>query len=115
MIPMTVGEIADAVRGVCHGVEAATWVTDVVVDSREAVPGAMFVAIAGERADGHAFAEEARERGACVTLSGRVIDGPCLVVDDPVLALGRLARWVRTHRLTCTVVAITGSSGKTST
>jgi UDP-N-acetylmuramoyl-tripeptide--D-alanyl-D-alanine ligase len=115
MIPMTVGEIADAVGGACHEVDAATRVTDVVVDSREAVPGTMFVAIAGERADGHAFAEEACERGACVTLSGRLIDGPCIVVDDPVLALGRLARWVRTHRLTCTVVAITGSSGKTST
>ena len=115
MIPMTVGEICAVVGGVCHEVDVATWVTDVVVDSREAAPGAMFVAIAGERADGHAFASQARKSGACVTLSARVIDGPCLVVDDPVHALGRLAHWVRTHRLTCTVVAITGSSGKTST
>ena len=115
MMPMTVGEIADVVRGDCHHVDGATVVTDVVVDSREAAPGTMFVAIAGERSDGHSFAAEAGAGGACVTLSGRVLDGPCLVVDDPVLALGRLAHWVRSHRLDCTVVAITGSSGKTST
>lgn len=115
MMPMTVGEITDAVRGTCHQVESSAVVNDVVVDSREAAPGAMFVAIAGDRVDGHDFASAAFAGGACVVLSSRVIDGPCIVVDDPVLALGRLAHWVRVHRLHCTVVGITGSSGKTST
>jgi UDP-N-acetylmuramoyl-tripeptide--D-alanyl-D-alanine ligase len=115
MIPMTVGEIADAVRGTCAQVDAKAVVTDVVVDSRQAAPGAMFVAIAGDRVDGHEFASAAFAGGACVALASRMLDGPCIVVDDPVLALGRLAHWVRVHRLQCTVVGITGSSGKTST
>ena len=115
MIPMTVGEIADAVRGTCAHVNPATIVTDVIVDSGQAAPGAMFVAIAGDRVDGHDFASAAFAGGACVALASRALDGPCIVVDDPVLALGRLAHWVRVHRLRCTVVGITGSSGKTST
>ena len=115
MIPMSVGEIADAVRGTCAHVDSATIVTDAIVDSGHAAPGAMFVAIAGERVDGHEFASAAFAGGACVALTSRALDGPCIVVDDPVLALGRLAHWVRVHRLQCTVVGITGSSGKTST
>jgi UDP-N-acetylmuramoyl-tripeptide--D-alanyl-D-alanine ligase len=118
---MTVGDIADAVDGTLHGVDAATIVSDVVVDSRGAVPGAMYVAIAGERVDGHDFAEQSVAAGCSVVLSaGELarVDGsavPAIVVDDPVLALGRLARAVRRDRLRCKVVAITGSSGKTST
>ena len=45
--------------------------------------------------------------------SGRSL--PCVVVADPVAALGRLASWYRRERLSCTVIGITGSSGKTST
>ena len=115
MITMTVGEIADAVRGACHDVDPTAIVSDVVIDSREARPATMFVAIAGDRVDGHAFAADAFASGACVVLAARALDGPCIVVDDPVLALGRLAHWVRVRRLNCTVIGITGSSGKTST
>jgi UDP-N-acetylmuramoyl-tripeptide--D-alanyl-D-alanine ligase len=121
MIPMTVGEIAEAATGSLHGADPSALVVDVVVDSRAAVAGSMYVAIAGERVDGHDFAESAVSSGSVVVLSDRALTGtsgqalPCIVVDDPVLALGRLAKRFRRERLRCKVIAITGSSGKTST
>lgn len=115
MIAMTLAQIASAVDGQIAGAAAETPVTSVAVDSRDVVPGALFVAIAGERVDGHDFAGQAIERGAVAVLAARPMNEPCIIVDDPVLALGRLARWVRHHLLTCEVIAITGSSGKTST
>jgi UDP-N-acetylmuramoyl-tripeptide--D-alanyl-D-alanine ligase len=126
MIAMTVEEIARLVDGVLNAVDPSTVIRDVVVDSRpdgisRTDPmDAMFVAIAGERVDGHDYAADAVARGCSVVLSARPLAPggsslPCIVVDDPVIALGRLARAVRRDRLTCRVVAITGSSGKTST
>ena len=115
MIPLTLAQIADAVDGRVVGASVDDLVTSVVVDSREVVAGALFVAIAGEHVDGHEFAAQAVADGAVAVLSGRELAQPCIVVDDPVLALGRLARWVRHTKLTCDVIAITGSSGKTST
>ena len=115
MIPMSVAEIANIVNGKAHRVDSSVLVNEVVTDSRQAVPGAMFVAICGENADGHDFAATAVENGAAIVLAGRPLDVPCIVVADPVLALGALAHWVRKNRLSCKVIAITGSSGKTST
>jgi UDP-N-acetylmuramoyl-tripeptide--D-alanyl-D-alanine ligase len=121
MIPLTVGEIADAVGGDLIAVEPSLHVTDVIADSRMAAAGSMYVAIAGERVDGHDFAGSALSAGSVVVLAARPLaapDGhplPTILVDDPVLALGRLAKAVRRDRLACRVVAITGSSGKTST
>ena len=121
MIPLTVERIAAAVAGRVVAVDPATLVRDVVVDSRAATAGSMYVAIAGERVDGHEFAAPSVAAGSVVVLSAReLFDGsgaglPCIVVDDPVRALGRLAHWVRATLLSCTVVAVTGSSGKTST
>lgn len=120
MIPMSVREIAGIVGGALHGVDGDTVVSDVVVDSRAGAPHAMYVAIVGERVDGHDFAGAALDGGCVVVLSGRPLEGPagslpCIVVDDPVASLGRLAATVRRERLSAKVVAITGSSGKTST
>jgi UDP-N-acetylmuramoyl-tripeptide--D-alanyl-D-alanine ligase len=115
MIALTVADICDATHGVFHHLTADDMITDVRVDSRDITPGCLFVAIKGERADGHDFAAEVIAAGAAAVLSDRVLDQPCIVVDDPVMALGRLAHWVRSTLLTCTVIGITGSSGKTST
>lgn len=121
MIPLTVGEIVAACDGSLAGVEPAVVVTSVATDSRAVGPGTMFVAIRGQRVDGHDFAEEAVQAGAAAVLASRALharDGaplPCVVVDDPVAALGRLASWVRRERLACTVIGVTGSSGKTTT
>lgn len=124
MIPLTIAQVAVAVRGDIAGVSpdavADSVIDSVVVDSRAVLPGTMFVAIAGERVDGHDYARQAVSAGAAVVLASRALadaDGPlpCIVVDDPVLALGRLAQWYRRELLTCTVVGVTGSSGKTTT
>lgn len=99
-------------------------VTSVVTDSREAAPGALFVAITGERTDGHAHAAGAVERGATLVLAQRELFGPdgaalaCVVVADTTLALGALAREVL-RRLRAAgplrVLGVTGSVGKTTT
>jgi len=89
-------------------------VESVVTDSRDVVPGALFVAIAGDHVDGHDFAAQAHAAGAVAVLSARDIGHACVVVEDPVHALGRLAASVRLD-LGAFTIAVTGSSGKTST
>ena len=111
---MTVAEVSRRCEGAIHLADPDAVIASVVTDSREAIPGSLFVAIVGENADGHAFARQAVERGAVAVLSDRMLDHPCVVVDDPVQALGLLAASVRAE-MDATVVAITGSSGKTST
>ena len=88
----------------------------VVTDSRLSGPGGLFVARVGESADGHDFVAEAAARGAVAALtSRRSLELPCVVVADVQLAFGRLARAVIDAASDLTVVAVTGSSGKTST
>ena len=115
MIALSVAQVCAATNGVAHHLAPEEMITDVRTDSREVSAGCLFVAIKGERADGHDFAADVIAAGAKAVLSARELDEPCIVVDDPVLALGRLARWVRADLLNCTVVGVTGSSGKTST
>lgn len=101
--------------------------TSVAIDSRDVGPGSAFIAFSGENVDGHAFLADALQRGARVLVVTR--DEPDAVaavdtdprgelamvrVDDPTAALQALAAHHRDH-LTCPVVAITGSSGKTTT
>ncbi|UER54004.1 UDP-N-acetylmuramoyl-tripeptide--D-alanyl-D-alanine ligase [Kineosporiaceae bacterium SCSIO 59966] len=125
MIPLTLAEVADAVGGRLAGGAAPDSVVTgpVVVDSRQAAPGALFVALPGQRADGHDFAAAAVGQGAVAVLAERELDVPCVVVGSGTGALGALARAV-VDRLTAPrpgsapgldVVALTGSSGKTST
>ncbi len=110
----TLGEIAAAVGGVLTNAAASVEVTSVVSDSRDVGTDSLFVAIPGERVDGHDFADQVIADGAAAVLASRPVDVPCIVVPDSVQALGQLARWHR-DQLTCTVVGITGSSGKTTT
>jgi UDP-N-acetylmuramoyl-tripeptide--D-alanyl-D-alanine ligase len=115
MIALSVAQVCEATSGVAHHLSDADEIVDVRIDSRDISEGCLFVAIKGERADGHDFAAEVIAAGARAVLSARELDQPCIVVDDPVLALGRLAHWVRMNLLSATVVGVTGSSGKTST
>jgi UDP-N-acetylmuramoyl-tripeptide--D-alanyl-D-alanine ligase len=114
MIPMTLAEIADAVGGARHGADV-TVTGPAFVDSRVAEPGGLFAAVAGEHVDGHEYAASALAAGAAAVLGLRPVDGPCVVVDDVVTALGRLARHVVDHLPDLTVLALTGSQGKTGT
>ena len=93
--------------------------TRVVIDSRSASAGDLFAGLRGERHDGGRFAADALAAGAWGVLVGeehREVRGPgaVLVAPDPLAALQRLASAWR-HELGCPVIAITGSTGKTST
>lgn len=122
MIAMTAAEIASAVGGaVITGSGAEVVDADVVVDSRAAEAGSLFIALLGERVDGHDFVERARDAGAVAALVSRPVPEAQLaqiLVSDTQRALGDLAREVlarvRAHGRP-RVVAITGSVGKTTT
>ncbi len=92
----------------------------VCTDSREVKPGDLFFALRGERFDGHDFVPEVLKRGACAAIVSRPCDtggpagAPLIRVADTVEALGKLAAFHRTL-LSATVIAITGSNGKTTT
>jgi UDP-N-acetylmuramoyl-tripeptide--D-alanyl-D-alanine ligase len=120
MIPLTLAEVAAATRGDIsgNGAKNVTVAGPVVIDSRQAVPGALFAALPGEHADGHDYAAAAALGGAAAVLAARPLPEagvPVIVVPDVTLALGLLARAVLGRLPSVTVVGITGSSGKTST
>ncbi|MFB3738700.1 MAG: UDP-N-acetylmuramoyl-tripeptide--D-alanyl-D-alanine ligase [Candidatus Velamenicoccus archaeovorus] len=107
--------MAACVGGRAIGAHAC--VRRVVIDSRDAGPGALFVALPGTRTDGHRFVDAAYARGAAGVLVGRsepVGGRPAVLVADPGAALVRLAACER-RALEATVVGITGSVGKTTT
>jgi UDP-N-acetylmuramoyl-tripeptide--D-alanyl-D-alanine ligase len=123
VIQLTLSEVAEAVGGRLTRGDGTVTGT-VTVDSRAVAPGDLFVAVPGERVDGHDFLGAAAAAGAVGALATRADDAlPCVVVDEPVAALGRLAAAVHArlagaggaggHRLV--TIGITGSSGKTST
>ena len=117
MIPLTLQEIAGAVGGRLDGVpDPGAAVTGAVeFDSRLVGPGGLFVALPGERVDGHDFAGTAVAAGAVGVLAARPVGVPAIVVPDVLAALGALAHQVLARLPRLTVVGVTGSSGKTST
>ncbi|WP_149822647.1 UDP-N-acetylmuramoyl-tripeptide--D-alanyl-D-alanine ligase [Streptomyces tailanensis] len=116
MIALSLAEIAEVVGGQTHDIpDPSVQVTGPVVrDSREVEPGSLFVAFVGERVDGHDFAAAVVEAGAAALLASRPVGVPAIVVDDVQAALGALARHV-VQKFGTTLVALTGSAGKTST
>ena len=115
---MKVREAAAAIGGNVQGADATF--ASVSSDSRSLRGGELFVALRGERFDGHQFIAAARQSGAAAAMVDA--DGardagqaglPLLVVDDTRLALGRLSsHWRR--RFSIPLVAVTGSNGKTT-
>jgi UDP-N-acetylmuramoyl-tripeptide--D-alanyl-D-alanine ligase len=114
---ITLGQIAAVTGGAVIGGDPSLTVTgEFVIDSRRVSPGSIFVAVAGERVDGHSFAAAALAAGAVAVLGTRPVDGvPCVVAGSVVDALALLARWVLDSLPSAVVAGITGSSGKTST
>lgn len=113
------------VQAVDFGGRKSLSVTGVAIDSRSVRPGDLFVALKGERVDGHDFITKAIEAGAAAVILGRTwtsrnealmlsLPVPRLVVEDTVKALGELARMYR-RRFDVPVIAIAGSNGKTTT
>ncbi|MFO1318549.1 MAG: UDP-N-acetylmuramoyl-tripeptide--D-alanyl-D-alanine ligase [Burkholderiales bacterium] len=109
-------EAAAAIGAILVGADVE--VDSVTTDSRGTAAGDLFVALRGERFDGHQFVKGALAAGASAALvSDRAAAGaeasPLLVVDDTRAALGRLAAWWR-GRFSLTVAGVTGSNGKTT-
>jgi len=107
-------DVARAVGGLFLGEDVE--VTSIAIDSRDVVPGALFIALPGERTDGGRFVPEAFERGAAGVLvrDGLDVDGPAVFVRSTGEALMMLARDERAG-MRGRVVAVTGANGKTST
>ena len=83
-------------------------------DTRLIQPGQLFIVLQGAR-DGHDFIPNAMEKGAAAALCSRKVgDFPAIIVEDPRIALGDIARQER-KRIGCKVVGITGSVGKSTT
>jgi UDP-N-acetylmuramoyl-tripeptide--D-alanyl-D-alanine ligase len=113
VIERRLSEIASAVRGALRGPDDVA--STVETDSRAVGPGSLFVAIDGERRDGHAFVGDAFARGAVGALVHRPgIDGTVIQVPDTGRALLDLAADERDRMTGTRVVGITGSNGKTS-
>ncbi len=113
---MRLSDAADALGARLTGADAHF--TGVSTDSRSVGPGALFVALRGERFDGHAFLEQARAAGAAAALVDSRHAGPVplpgLIVEDTRRALGALARQWRA-RFSPVLIGIAGSNGKTTT
>jgi len=120
MANFTLKEIAEATGGSMVG--EAGEACGVSTDSRQVAPGQLFVALRGERFDGHDFVAAAAERGVTLFLVDRrwqeehqLPEGcSAVVVEDTLKGLGDLAAWHR-RRFQLRVVAVTGSNGKTTT
>src|SRR5512146_2492097 len=117
---------------------ATTVITEAVIDSRQVIPGSLFVAVPGEKVDGHDFIPEAFRRGASFALIQRDMNGTyrtldlravlsidsfprenlvpplCLRVENTISALQQIARYWR-RKLELRVIGITGSVGKSTT
>ncbi len=119
MEPRALGYFAEACRGELRCADPRNEVTRVCTDSRDLQAGDLFVALSGDRFDGHGFVEEAVNRGAVAAVvadreAGRFPGMPLLVVPEPRRALGRMAgRYRNDFRIP--VIAVAGSNGKTST
>ena len=92
-------------------------VDGISTDSRDIKEGDLYLAISGEKVDGHSFLEEVFAKGASTALVNKSIDnfkGKLIKVDDPVYAIGKIAKTWR-DQFQIPVIGITGSNGKTST
>ena len=116
MIPTQLDRLAKITGGELRGDPSGLLIDRVCTDSRGASPGAIFVALRGEHADGHRFVEDAFRNGATAALvstpAATSADHPVVVVPDTLRALQNLAGWHRREYIK-DVLAITGSNGKT--
>ncbi len=132
---LTLADLIEALSG-ARPEQAGPVITDAVIDSRRVIAGALFVALPGERADGHDFVGEAFKRGANLALVQQnlgdeypaldlregfrpedldLLDLPfCILVEDSLKALQQAARFWR-RKSEARVIGITGSVGKSTT
>jgi UDP-N-acetylmuramoyl-tripeptide--D-alanyl-D-alanine ligase len=113
MSMMTIAAAAQAIGATVRGTASFARVT---TDSRQIQAGDLFVALRGEKFDGHQFAQAALDAGAAAVMvdaDGAADLSPAIVVTDTRLALGQLAAYWR-QQMPARIIGVTGSSGKTS-
>ncbi|HEX8324275.1 MAG TPA: UDP-N-acetylmuramoyl-tripeptide--D-alanyl-D-alanine ligase [Tepidisphaeraceae bacterium] len=119
MRALTAHQIAEAAGGTLVGGDGSVVAHSVSTDSRAVPGGCVFVALRGDKFDGHDYLDEVCQSGATVAVVDRDLPAPAGValirVPDTRRALGRLAQVVRRSVTRTRVIAIAGSNGKTST
>ncbi|SCB84738.1 UDP-N-acetylmuramoyl-tripeptide--D-alanyl-D-alanine ligase [Gilliamella intestini] len=116
MIPLEIEQIKKIVNGESYYIHDESAVIDTIcTDSRKIIKQSLFIALVGNNFDGHAFAEQSIKDGAIAVIVDHKLDKtiPQIVVKDTRLALGVIANFIR-QQSTAKIVALTGSSGKTS-
>ena len=113
MIAMSLKQIAEQLKAEAPNSELV--IEQIFTDTRKTVEHGLFIALRGDRFDGHDYLEQARESGAVAAVVEKVMDCelPQVKVNDSLHAMGTLGRAVR-QKLNLPLVSITGSSGKTS-
>ncbi len=131
---LKLADVIEALTNIRPALESV--ITEAIIDSRQAIPGSMFVAVPGERVDGHDFVGEAFQRGASIALIQHAIPSDyktvrlvkfqpadlkiengtpiCLLVENTLAALQQIAHFWR-RKLNLRVIGITGSVGKSTT
>ncbi len=112
-------DLANAANGTIKNIEPAQKIQGICIDSRKVKPGDLFVAIEGERFDGHDFVEAAFKKGCIAALIHKEIPNteekmPVIHVKDTLEALQQMAKYY-VALFDIPIVGITGSTGKTST
>lgn len=114
----TLSELCQALKDDLVALKGSTRQTfpSITTDSRAVAKGQVFVALVGEKFDGHDYALAAEKAGAGALVLNRSVGAACpeLIVNDTDEAYGRLARFWR-HRFSLPVIAVVGSNGKTTT
>ncbi len=110
-------DIVRACRGIPYNVEKGMQLTGISTDSRKIQKGELFIPLKGERFDGHDYISEVYNKGIQVVLSEKHIgheNKPYIIVENTLTALQDIASWYK-DRFDLRIVAVTGSSGKTTT
>ena len=118
LMPWTAEELVQATQGHWHNNKAPqTTIKRILTDSRHAEQGDAFLALKGERFDAHDFLAQVAANGCEVAIVSHPVDADLcqLVVEDTRLALGHLGAFRRKQYAELKVIALTGSSGKTTT
>jgi UDP-N-acetylmuramoyl-tripeptide--D-alanyl-D-alanine ligase len=119
MRTMLLSEVKEAIKGRLLQGDSFGKIKGVSINSRTIKAGELFIAIPGERFDGHDFIGDALRKGAAAVIIDHLIKYPpeaaVILVKDTTTALQRLAHYYRMKQKDLKVIAITGSAGKTST
>ncbi|NLK70334.1 MAG: UDP-N-acetylmuramoyl-tripeptide--D-alanyl-D-alanine ligase [Clostridiales bacterium] len=107
--------LSDIARTVGGTIDIKSEIGEISTDTRQLIAGSVFIAIRGERFDGHDYVAKAFEKGAVAAITEKQIENyPCIIVNDTRKAFLDLARYYRSL-FNIILVGVTGSVGKTTT